>query len=105
MLKESRVIEVTKVFNLCRKERFYTMGTTEEYSNLLENLCGGLYNHKVVTTKDIEIIAKDIYNHSDIEYFEKRYGGNWSNFEEGMIEHIAFNLINDCCYTSVEYIK
>ena len=105
MLKEIRKIDTMKVFNTCRHEQFYTMGTTEQYSNLLDNLCGGIYNNKKVTLEDIENIALDIYNHSDIEYFESKYNGNWSDFKSGMIEHIAYIILNDCTYSIIEYIE
>ena len=54
-----------------------------------------------MTIIKIEYIAKDIFNHSDVEKFKSRYGC----IDEELIENIAFELINDCCYTVVETIN
>ena len=100
MLKEERIIDNMKVRSLCVKKDYYTNGTCKEYENLLFNLCGS-YNGKKATIEHIEEIAIDILEHSDYKEIMTQYGCT----KEGLIEIIAFELINDCCYTCVTYNK
>lgn len=95
MLKETRKIDHLKVRSLCVKNNYYTCGTNEEYNKMFSHCKGKM------TIKKIEYIANDIFNHSDIETFKSTYGCS----DEELIENIAFELINDCCYTTVETIN
>lgn len=95
MLKETRKIDHLKVRSLCVKNNYYTCGTNEEYGKMFSHCKGKM------TIRKIENIAKDIFNHSDVETFKNRYGCS----DEELIENIAFELINDCCYTTVETIN
>lgn len=95
MLRETRMIDKTKVRSLCVKNGYYTRGTNKEYVNMFSRCEGKM------TIRKIEYIAKDIFNHSDVETFKNRYGCG----DEELIENIAFELINDCCYTVVETIN
>lgn len=96
MLKETRAIDNMKVRSLCIKKRYYTRGTVKEYDNLLLDLCKG-----EADIEKIEIIANDIFEHSDIESIKHLYGCD----DNEVIENIAFELINDCCYTTIETIN
>ena len=95
MLKETRMIDKTKVRNLCVKNGYYTCETNEEYDNMFSHCEGKM------TIRKIEYIAKDIFIHSDVEMFKNRCGCS----DEELFENIAFELINDCCCTTIETIN
>ena len=97
-IKEFRRIDGGTVREMCIRNDYYTMGTSREYENLLMNLCGGMYQGVEATTEVIQKIAEDIFQHSDEEAYNRKYGG-------GMFESIAFELLNECCTIHVEIEK
>lgn len=92
-MKEIRCIENMKVRQMCIDEQFYTRGTNKEYENLLFNLC----EKTDLSLDDIEKIARDILDHSDLEDKEMEYGVGYDD----LLLNLMGNLINDCCYSYV----
>ena len=93
-MKVYRFLVSHRVREMCVKYGYYTCGDNDSYSAML-NRC------KVVSVdviSDALSIAKDIYNHSNIEKFMREYGCD----DRSVLETIVFNLYNDCCITFVE---
>ena len=82
-MNEIRKIIAAKVRNACIKYDFYTMGDCDEYSNLFD-LIRNINNS---TTKDLEIVATDIKEHSETD---------------DRIVDIMYILANECCVTYFE---
>ena len=59
-LKEVKKITWQELRTLCIKNEWYTLGTNEEYEKLLK-MCD-----KKPTTKTIQLMAEDIYKHSEL---------------------------------------
>lgn len=79
-MKETRKIDGIKVRSACIRYEWYTAGDCEEYDHMFDFI----RNLNTVTTDDLEMVAKDIKEHSDTEY---------------EISDIMFVLANDCCTT------
>lgn len=92
-MKEVRCIDNMKVRKMCIDEQFYTRGTNKEYENLLFTLC----EKTDLSLDDIEQIARDILDHSDLEDKENEYGVGYDD----LLMNLMGNLINDCCYSYV----
>lgn len=92
-MKEIRRIDNMKVRSMCIAEEFYTRGTNKEYSHLLFTLC----EKEELSLDDIEEIARDILDHSDLEEKEMEYGVGYDD----LLTNLMGNLINDCCYSVV----
>lgn len=61
--KEIRKISAASLRNLCIEKNWYTKGDSDDYRHLL--LVRADYKENI-TTEDIEEIARDIIEHSDI---------------------------------------
>lgn len=88
-LVEQRRIDIAKVRAMCIEHGYYTEGDVCEYNKMFQK-CGLLF--------PILEIAQDIMEHSNVEKFLKMYGSD----EKDLLECICYNLINDCCYTTVD---
>lgn len=91
-MKISYHVNSYEVRDLCIQEQYYTSGNNDEYCNMLFRLCKG---H---TLKDIERIAKDIYEHSNKE----RLADYYRDSEKPVEKVIAEYIINECTYIIVE---
>jgi len=87
--KEVRQLGSSDLRALCIAENWYTGGTNEEYSNLMQ-----MAKKENITTDDIVEIATDIYEHSLTAMRKlKREAG----YETGeCLAHIMF-LVNEKC--------
>ena len=63
--KETRTIDACDIRKLCIEKNWFTEGTNEEYSELLNY---GAYPHKNITTDDLVEMATLILEHSEKEY-------------------------------------
>ncbi|WP_206458728.1 hypothetical protein [Anaerovorax sp. IOR16] len=88
--KEIRKIEAIEIRGLCIRQNWYTMGSNEEYGDMLSNAS----KLKNVTTLDIMQIAYNFALHSELDADH--------TFKEFM-ENVAFHLIR-ISYTYVEEI-
>ena len=64
-IKEVRLLAPFKLRALCIKQNWYTHGTNAEYDHLLRDLTHNGGQH--MSTDDIEAVALDIMEHSDID--------------------------------------
>ena len=69
--REFRKIYSDMVRSMCIRESYYTRGGVDAYTHLLVNLCDF---EKEVTMDDLEEIAEDILEHSDVNSFCGQYG-------------------------------
>jgi hypothetical protein len=81
-----------KVRAMCIKRDYCTMCDNEEYSNLLDRC------NMAVDANDIIRIAKQIAEYTDID----RIGRITGFLDDEIIENIAFNLLNECTYSTIE---
>ena len=89
-----RNLDYSRVLEMCVHYQYYTRGDISSYNNML-NMC----KLKSDATDSVIIsIAKDIYNHTDIQKIMHEYGCD----EKEVLANIVFNLCNDCCFTQVE---
>lgn len=93
MTKEIR-INGDKVRATCIKQNWYTMGTCEEYENLLNNLC----DKDTATDEDIMAVVYDIAEHTNLDKLCREYGTG----ETDVVENIAFYIYNDCLTTFIK---
>lgn len=90
-IKEIRRIDINKVRALCIRYNLYTMGTNQEYSDMLK-MCKA----KNVTANQLFKIAKNIYDHSD--KINKPYDVN--SDVSNLMSHLS-----DCTYSLFEITK
>ena len=64
-ITEIRLLAPYKLRALCIEQNWYTKGTNAEYDHLLRDLTHDGHEH--MTTEDIEAVAMDIMEHSDID--------------------------------------
>lgn len=64
-VREIRLLAPMDLRKLCIKNNWYTMGDNEQYGNLLINLTH--HGSQNMTTADIEAVARDIMEHSDMD--------------------------------------
>lgn len=86
---EKRIMLKDRIRQLCMDSHLYTKGTNDEYNKML-NYASSLVN---VTTENLEIIATDIYNHS--EHRDPSY----------QIINIMWALNEYACYTDFEIVE
>lgn len=91
-LKETRTLESAKVRSLCIRNQYYTCGTNAEYTAMFEAVEAGC---------SILTIATDILEHSNISKLQQQSGCDYVE----LLECICFELINDCCITTVHIEK
>ena len=64
-IKEVRLLAPFRLRALCIRQNWYTHGTNTEYEHLLRELAHNGGGH--MTTEDLEAVALDIMEHSDID--------------------------------------
>ena len=87
---EKRVMDSDDIRKLCIENEWYTCGSNEDYSDLL-NFIDNLEN---VTTQNIFEVAINIYEHSDLDEW---FDNNEDIIDE--IKHIMFLIERNCCHT------
>lgn len=97
MIRTTRRTNAGRVKSVCIKNDWYGRGTNEEYENLLINIVG--WSDKESTDELLETVAKDIMEHSDMNY---RASGLT---EEEMLVSVVFELANNACTTFVDYYE
>ena len=90
MIVEVIGINSSDVRNVCIREDWYTRGDNEAYSHML-GMCRQPYSVNL-----LESIAKDIYEHSDKDY--------WDCYDGNPVLNIMFTLRLDCCISSFEEV-
>ena len=81
-----------KVRAMCIRRDYCTMCDNEEYGNLLDRC------NTAVDANDIIRIAKQIAEYTDID----RIGRQTGLLDDEIIENIAFDLLNECTYSTIE---
>lgn len=92
MTKTTR-INSDKVRHTCINQNWYTIGTCEEYENLLNNLC----DKDNATDEEVMTVVYDIAKHTNLDRICREYGTG----EAEVIENIAFYIYNDCLTTFI----
>lgn len=85
---EKRVINSDNLILLCKRRKWYTLGSEEEFFDMwyeAENL-------ENVTTYDIFNLAKDIWLHSDLDVWKEEY-------LDDEIKRIMFLIERKACHT------
>lgn len=85
--KEIRRIHVDEVRQLCIDYGYYTLGTSEDYDHLLNDLCA---IEKVIGTEQLQEIAEDIVSHSRFD--------DSLLLEEVYISAVMYDLANCCSF-------
>lgn len=68
LMDESARMSWDDVRALCISKRFYTRGTSEDYTKLSQLVNYWDDNEKDITTQMLQVVAQDILEHSDTEY-------------------------------------
>ena len=76
-----RTINRTMVRQHCIEHDYYTCGDCEEYSAMLDKCAD--YEAIPATDEEILDIARDIWNHSDMDEYLAS-GGDWESFVWGI---------------------
>ena len=95
--REIRKIDNTKVRSICIRENYYTRGNNTDYSHLLDDLCDF---RKDLTMDDLEEIAANILNHSDVDNICDKYDCE----KDEIFGIVLFEIINECCTVFVKKI-
>ena len=85
------------VRNLCIKKDWYVRGSCDEYDKMLNYV----NEHYYPKSKDVYNVAKDIFEHSNKDYWIR--GGGLS--EKEAVESIMFELYNDCIFRHFTIIE
>jgi hypothetical protein len=89
MIIEVTKIDWVKVRTKCIQMNWYTRGTCEEYSKMLD-MCDDTYSVQL-----LEKIAQDIVAHSE---------DCWEGYDDSPKLNVMFELRTDCCYCYFEEI-
>lgn len=92
--KATRIIRSDKVRQMCINYNLYTCGNSEQYTHMLNTLCG-VYSPLL---DDYETIAADILSHSRWEDL----AGEYNETYDGLMEIIISKIINECSYMLIE---
>ena len=88
-----RTINRTQVYNHCVEHSYYTEGTNKEYSAMLDKCAD--YQPIEASDEDIMEIAKDIWNHSDMDDFSAS-GGTFADFLWGIYNKcLRYEIVED----------
>lgn len=83
--RERRTISADKIIRICVSHEWYTMGTSEEYDQMLSSAS----SKENLTTEDIVEIATDILEHSDSERIMSEYGMDYDDVLQSVMFEIA----------------
>lgn len=90
-VKEIRRFNTVKVNRMCVDNSWYTKGSVEDYDRMM-SMC----RKDHITTSQLYKIAKDIYEHTDVNNETIGCGCELSD-EENILNMMIY--INDCTYT------
>lgn len=93
-VKEIKRIDTSKLRSMCIKNNWYTAGTNEDYSNMFK-MC----EKDNITTNQLFKIAKDIYEHTNVDRAEQGCSSEYSN-NESILNMMIY--VNDCSYVFYE---
>ena len=93
-IKEVKRIDTNKVRAMCIKNNWYTAGTTKDYSNMFR-MC----ETDNVTPLNLYEIAKDIYEHTNIDTAKTGCNREYSD-NENILNMMIY--VNDCSYVFYE---
>lgn len=87
-----RTINRDKVRQYCIENNYYTCGDCEEYEQMLDK-CSNYDSSNCATDEEILDIARDIWEHSDMDEYLAS-GGDWESFVWGIFNYcIRFEVI------------
>lgn len=95
MFKVRYLVRWNKVRGMCIRDNLYTMGSNSEYEHLLFDLINDEGHEDLA---DIETMARDILDHSDLDRMTKEYSIVWDE----LVLMVMNNILNDCTYTIIE---
>lgn len=93
------MVDRNSVRQACIKNEWYTFGNNDQYENLLFNIIPSAV--APLTDERLNEIVEDIAIRSDLQGFKEQTGEDAKAF----LEHIAYTIVNDCCFTRIEVIK
>lgn len=95
-IKEIKRIDTDKLRNMCIKNNWYTVGTSVDYYNMFK-MC----EKDNITAKQLYRIAKDIYEHTNIDSARNGCCSDYSD-NENILNMMIY--VNDCSYVFYEMI-
>lgn len=93
-IKEIKRIDQNKLRNMCINNNWYTTGTTSDYSNMFK-MC----QRDNITVNQLYKIAKDIYDHTNINTAKQGCSSDYSD-NENILNMMIY--VNDCSYVFYE---
>lgn len=93
-IKEIKRIDTDKLRNICINNNWYTAGNTANYNNMFR-MC----QKNNISTNQLFKIAKDIYEHSNVEKAKQGCSKDYSD-KENILNMMIY--INDCTYVYYE---
>jgi hypothetical protein len=94
------VIHKDSIYDLCVRQRYYTCGDCKAYESLLSYVDEQSDIQVDKITDVIFAIADDIYDHSDIERFQREYGCS----KEEILQAIYYE-VGRCVEFHLEEVK
>ena len=96
-VKEIKRIDINKLRSMCIKNNWYTAGSIEEYCNMFK-MC----EKDNITVSQLFKIAKDIYEHTDVDGAYQGCSSDYSD-NENILNMMTY--INDCSYVFYEIVE
>lgn len=93
-IKEIKRINTDKLRNMCANNNWYTVGTSEDYIKMFK-MC----EKDNITTNQLYKIAKDIYEHTNVDNAKQGCDSGYSD-NESILNMMIY--VNDCSYTFYE---
>ena len=93
-VKEIKRIDTDKLRHICINNNWYTRGTNDDYMNMFK-MC----EKDNITTNQLYKIAKDIYEHTNVESAENGCSNDYSD-EENILNMMIY--VNDASYVFYE---
>ena len=95
-VKEIKRIDTDKLRNICINHNWYTRGTNADYMNMFK-MC----KKDNISVNQLYKIAKDIYEHTDIDRARTGCSAEYSN-EENILNMMIY--VNDATYVFYEIV-
>lgn len=96
-IKEIKRMDDDKLRSMCVKSNWYTAGTNEDYINMFK-MC----KKDNITTNQLFKIAKDIYEHTDVDRAEQGCSNDCSDMDN-ILNMMLY--VNDCTYVFYEVVE
>lgn len=94
IIKEIKRIDSDKLRNMCINNNWYTVGNTEDYANMFK-MC----EKDNITTNQIYKIAKNIYEHTNVDRANTGCSNEYSD-SENILNMMIY--VNACTYVFYE---